>query len=47
MDPTLAIALQLVPLAPRDQTPEALAFHQKAKIQKWWPIIKDAHIRAE
>jgi tripartite-type tricarboxylate transporter receptor subunit TctC len=33
---------------PRDQqTPEALGALQKAKIEKWWPIIKAAYIKAE
>jgi tripartite-type tricarboxylate transporter receptor subunit TctC len=33
---------------PRDQqTPEALRAFQKAEIEKWWPIIKAANIRAE
>jgi tripartite-type tricarboxylate transporter receptor subunit TctC len=33
---------------PRDkQTPEGLAAQQKAEIEKWWPIIKAANIRAE
>jgi tripartite-type tricarboxylate transporter receptor subunit TctC len=33
---------------PRDQqTPEALRALQKAEIEKWWPIIKAAGIRAE
>jgi len=33
---------------PREQqTPEALAAFQKAEIEKWWPIIKEAGIRAE
>ena len=33
---------------PRDkQTPEALAAQQKAEIEKWWPIIKAANIKAE
>ena len=33
---------------PRDkQTPEALAMQQNAEIEKWWPIIKAAGIRAE
>ena len=32
---------------PRDpQTPEALRALQKAEIEKWWPIIKDAGINA-
>jgi len=29
------------------QTPEALATFQKAEIEKWWPIIKAANIKAE
>ena len=33
---------------PREQlTPEALVAHQKAEIEKWWPIIKAAGIKAE
>jgi tripartite-type tricarboxylate transporter receptor subunit TctC len=33
---------------PRDQqTPEAFAAFQKAEIDKWWPIIKAAGIKAE
>ncbi len=33
---------------PRDQqTPEVLAALQKAEIEKWWPIIKAANIKAE
>ena len=33
---------------PRDQqTPEALRAFQKAEIEKWWPIIKAAGIRAQ
>jgi tripartite-type tricarboxylate transporter receptor subunit TctC len=35
-------------IPPREQqTPEALAAHQKAEIDKWWPIIKAANIKAE
>jgi tripartite-type tricarboxylate transporter receptor subunit TctC len=29
------------------QTPEALAAFQKGEIEKWWPIIKAANIKAE
>ena len=37
---------QLIP--PPDQlTPEAFAAFQRAEIEKWWPIIKAAGIRAE
>ncbi len=33
---------------PRQQlTPEALAAYQKAEIEKWWPIIKAADIKAQ
>jgi hypothetical protein len=33
---------------PRDrQTPEALRVHQKAEIEKWWPIVKAANIKGE
>ena len=33
---------------PREQqTPEALAAEQKAEIEKWWPIVKAANIKAE
>src|SRR5712691_2089583 len=35
-------------IATRDQqTPEALAAHHKAEIEKWWPIIKGANIKPE
>jgi tripartite-type tricarboxylate transporter receptor subunit TctC len=35
-------------LWPREQqTPETLAVYQKAEIEKWWPIIKAAGIKAE
>jgi tripartite-type tricarboxylate transporter receptor subunit TctC len=32
---------------PEKQTPEALYAYQKAEIEKWWPIIKAAGIKAE
>jgi tripartite-type tricarboxylate transporter receptor subunit TctC len=28
-------------------TPQALGVYQKAEIEKWWPIVKDAGIKAE
>jgi tripartite-type tricarboxylate transporter receptor subunit TctC len=35
-------------IPPREQqTPEAVAALQKAEIEKWWPIIKAAGIKAE
>jgi tripartite-type tricarboxylate transporter receptor subunit TctC len=33
--------------SPGERTPEALAAHHKAEIEKWWPIIKAAGIRTE
>jgi tripartite-type tricarboxylate transporter receptor subunit TctC len=42
----LAAMHQEIP--PREQqTPEGLAAYQKAEIEKWWPIIKAAGIKAE
>jgi len=33
-------------IVPRErQTPEALGAHQKAEIEKWWPIIRAANIK--
>jgi tripartite-type tricarboxylate transporter receptor subunit TctC len=35
-------------IPPRErQTPEALGAYQKAEIEKWWPIIKAAGVKAE
>jgi hypothetical protein len=35
-------------IPPREQqTPEGLAEIQKAEIEKWWPIIKAAGIKAQ
>jgi tripartite-type tricarboxylate transporter receptor subunit TctC len=33
--------------SPAEQRPEALAAYQKAEIEKWWPIIRGAGIRAQ
>ena len=33
-------------VAPDQQTPAALGAFQKAEIDKWWPILKAAGIRA-
>jgi tripartite-type tricarboxylate transporter receptor subunit TctC len=32
---------------PEQQSAEALAAHHKAEIEKWWPLIKAANIKAE
>jgi tripartite-type tricarboxylate transporter receptor subunit TctC len=37
---------QEIPLR-EQQTAEALAAHHKAEIEKWWPLIKAANIKAE
>jgi tripartite-type tricarboxylate transporter receptor subunit TctC len=35
-------------IPPREQqSAEALAAHHKAEIEKWWPLIKAANIKAE
>jgi tripartite-type tricarboxylate transporter receptor subunit TctC len=39
------LGLQIVPR--EQQTPEALRAYQKAEIEKWWPIIKEAGIKGE
>ena len=36
---------QAIP-TPEQQSPEALGAHQRAEIEKWWPIIKAAGIKA-
>jgi len=50
VDPTVRQRLtdlgQEIPPA-EQQTAEALATHQKAEIEKWWPLIKAANINAE
>jgi tripartite-type tricarboxylate transporter receptor subunit TctC len=49
-DPTVRTRLSDLGMEifPRDQhTPEALRVYQKAEIEKWWPIIKEAGIKAE
>ena len=33
--------------SPGQQTPQALAAYHKSEIEKWWPIIKAANIKAE
>jgi tripartite-type tricarboxylate transporter receptor subunit TctC len=49
-DPTVRAKLdalgQVIPPVEK-QSPEALAAHQKAEIEKWWPIVKAANIKVE
>jgi len=40
-----ALGQEIAPV--NQQTPEALAAHQKAEIEKWWPIVKAAGIKGE
>jgi tripartite-type tricarboxylate transporter receptor subunit TctC len=40
-----ALGLDIPP--PDQQSPQALGALQKAEIEKWWPIIKAAHIQGE
>jgi tripartite-type tricarboxylate transporter receptor subunit TctC len=35
------------PPSPEQQTPEAFAIFHKAEVEKWWPFIKSASIRAQ
>ena len=39
------LGLQYLPR--EEQTPEALGALQRAEIEKWWPIIKEAGIKAQ
>jgi tripartite-type tricarboxylate transporter receptor subunit TctC len=39
------IGQEIVPV--EQQNPEALAAHQKAEIEKWWPIAKAASLKGE
>ncbi|MBK8324306.1 MAG: tripartite tricarboxylate transporter substrate binding protein BugD [Betaproteobacteria bacterium] len=42
-DKLAALGMEIVPR--ERQSPEALGAHQKAEIEKWWPIIKAAGIK--
>jgi tripartite-type tricarboxylate transporter receptor subunit TctC len=49
-DPTVRARLANLgqEIFPREQqTPQALAAYHKAEIEKWWPVIKAANIKAE
>jgi hypothetical protein len=42
------VATRFLKRRQRDQqTPEALGVFQRAEMEKWWPIIKTAGIKAE
>ena len=40
-----ALGQEILPA--EQQSAEALAAHHKAEIEKWWPIVKAAAIKAE
>ena len=39
------IGQEIPPL--EQQTPEGLAAHHRAEIEKWWPLVRAAGIKAE
>lgn len=48
-DPVISLSLKEIGLEkPNEaqQTPEALAAHQAAEIERWWPIIKAANVKS-
>jgi tripartite-type tricarboxylate transporter receptor subunit TctC len=44
-DRLAGLGQEIPPVA--QQTPEALAAHHRAEIEKWWPLVKTAGIKAE
>jgi tripartite-type tricarboxylate transporter receptor subunit TctC len=40
-----ALGLEVPPR--EQQTPEALGMHQKAEVEKWWPLLKAANVKVE
>ena len=44
---TIIVPLRLEGPPAGQRSPEALRAFQKSEIEKWWPIIKAAHITAE
>ena len=45
--PWMIMACSFAGPTAEQQSPEALATHQKAEIDRWWPTIKAANIKAE
>jgi tripartite-type tricarboxylate transporter receptor subunit TctC len=51
LSPRRSAAIPTIPTvdiaAPEQQTPDGLAAFHKAEIEKWWPVLRAANVRAE